>query len=596
MPVLAAVGTDALFGVSIDDPSDIYQTGHPNLVKTVSTNYGFKFLRHNSASGGPEYGMIQVQELGTITGPRDAPGAISVPVTMQRPSRAGASVPVLCGLLGKPVKTQMTLDVPTALTATLASPPAAGNVEDGTHLYVVTFTNAGGETSAGASATVTVSDKTTNGQVELTNIPVGPTGTTGRNIYRTTAGLTTPFKLLTNLANNTATTFTDNVADGSLTTTCPATNTATIGAYRYVWNPSVSLLSPRSITAQWYKGGSIAPELLYGLFVPQYALTAAAGALVNEQATFAGQHHGLAGVSTVVSGSSGYTGVILCRGVRQDADKALPIFIKISTGPSAGTIGIKVETKASSPTYPGSEQTLYYNTTSKFQTKGGTQVSDWYEVLDENGGKLGADAANRAPFEILFTGDMSTLALNDEFKIETTQLIPSAASGATYTQYAPTFVAGCRFTSAHTYLTINGSTVEVHNATANIAVPRVPYYAHGPEARFPLDMLRNGYITSQMQVARRYDARTYELLRWADTRVTGSIELRGPVIVSGGTTTYREQLLISYNQLAITNTDSNVANMNWIPETVTLAAEQPDNGTDEPFTVTLFTADDWDVN
>ena len=314
MPVFTAVGSDALFGVAIDDPSDIYECGHPNLQgyltkpgavtaglagagagnvddgahdygvtfvtaggettisavvvvtvvdkgadgkvsvtaiptgptgttarklyrseaglhsmkllatisdntttiytdntadsglgataptsNTATYNFGLSFLRHNSAAGGSEYGMIQVQELGSLAGPRDVPGAITAPLTFARPSRAGGLVPMLCALLGKPTKST------------------------------------------------------------------------------------------------------------------PAT-----GVYRYLWNtPSTTLLTPRSISALWHKGSaSIYPEWLWDGFCTGLQWQAAANALVAEQATLAFQHHGLCGISTVVAGGTGYNGAIVCRGIR----------------------------------------------------------------------------------------------------------------------------------------------------------------------------------------------------------------------------------------------------------------------------------------
>lgn len=105
-------------------------------------------------------------------------------------------------------------------------------------------------------------------------------------------------------------------------------------------------------------------------------------------------------------------------------------------------------------------------------------------------------------------------------------------------------------------------------------------------------MPRNGYITGQMTIARRFDARTYEALRQADTRITGVFELRGPIIAS----TYREKCVVTFNQLAVSNTDSNIGNMNWVPETVTLMMEQPDTAGTEPLTVDVYSSHDWDVN
>lgn len=114
---------------------------------------------------------------------------------------------------------------PPSPTAALASPAAPGNIENGAHRYLFTFVTADGETEAGAAtAAVTVADKTVNGQVALTNIATGGAAVTSRKIYRTVAAGST-YKLLTTLANNTATTYTDNIADASLGAEAPSTNT-----------------------------------------------------------------------------------------------------------------------------------------------------------------------------------------------------------------------------------------------------------------------------------------------------------------------------------------------------------------------------------
>lgn len=104
----------------------------------------------------------------------------------------------------------------------------AGNVDNGSHRYEVTYVTAGGETNPSGFGFVTVTDKTANGQVSLTSIPVSPSPlVTARKIYRTTAGSTTNYLLLTTIANNTSTTFTDNVADASLGAAIPSSSTNT---------------------------------------------------------------------------------------------------------------------------------------------------------------------------------------------------------------------------------------------------------------------------------------------------------------------------------------------------------------------------------
>lgn len=113
---------------------------------------------------------------------------------------------------------------PGVLTCALAG-SGAGNVENGAHRYVVTFVTASGETQAGdISAAVTVADKTINGKVYLSAIPIGGSLVTSRKIYRTVAAGST-YLLLATLADNTTTTYTDNTADASLGAEAPSTNT-----------------------------------------------------------------------------------------------------------------------------------------------------------------------------------------------------------------------------------------------------------------------------------------------------------------------------------------------------------------------------------
>jgi hypothetical protein len=78
-----------------------------------------------------------------------------------------------------------------------------------------------------SDASLGVNVPTTNtaiaNQVALTSIAAGPSGTTSRKVYRTTAG-GSQLKLLTTLADNTTTTFTDATADASLGANAPTSD------------------------------------------------------------------------------------------------------------------------------------------------------------------------------------------------------------------------------------------------------------------------------------------------------------------------------------------------------------------------------------
>lgn len=109
----------------------------------------------------------------------------------------------------------------TPTAPTVAINATAGNLT-GSYEYVITFLTAAGETLAGAeSAAVTPAAQ----QVDLTNIPLGGAGTTGRRIYRQKNG-SGVYQLVHEIGDNVATTYTDNIADGALGGNPPAISTA----------------------------------------------------------------------------------------------------------------------------------------------------------------------------------------------------------------------------------------------------------------------------------------------------------------------------------------------------------------------------------
>ena len=128
---------------------------------------------------------------------------------------------------------------PSAPTVALAG-AGAGNVEDGVHRYRVTFVTADGETDGGViSDALTVADKGVNGKVAVSAIAVGGSAVTSRKVYRTIAA-GADYLLLTTIADNTTTTYTDNIADGSLGAACPTTNTTV--SYTHLTLPTILLV------------------------------------------------------------------------------------------------------------------------------------------------------------------------------------------------------------------------------------------------------------------------------------------------------------------------------------------------------------------
>jgi len=117
-------------------------------------------------------------------------------------------------------------DVTCASPGTPTPPTTAINVTagnlNGSYEYAVTFVTATGETLQSVDS---VAVAPVNQQVNLTAIPIGGTGTTSRRIYRQKNGIGA-YSLVTTIANNTATTYTDNIADASVGASAPSVDTA----------------------------------------------------------------------------------------------------------------------------------------------------------------------------------------------------------------------------------------------------------------------------------------------------------------------------------------------------------------------------------
>ena len=134
---------------------------------------------------------------------------------------------------------------------TVAVNVAAGNL-NGTYFYRVTFITSLGESDAGAtSASVAPASE----QVDLSSIPTGSVNVTSRKIYRTTAGgSSNTTQLVTTIADNVTTIYTDNIVDGSLGVFAPFSNTT--GANFYT-NTVKTFEAGPGVTLLGYNAGSV---------------------------------------------------------------------------------------------------------------------------------------------------------------------------------------------------------------------------------------------------------------------------------------------------------------------------------------------------
>jgi hypothetical protein len=119
---------------------------------------------------------------------------------------------------------QIAPDLPVSLPGQCSAALHTGiALEIGYYEYAVTFVTANGETPAGTRRSITTTSG--NQKVDLSSIPVGPSGVTKRRIYRTAVGGGT-LKLVHELADNVTTTYLDETPDASLGAAPPTLNTS----------------------------------------------------------------------------------------------------------------------------------------------------------------------------------------------------------------------------------------------------------------------------------------------------------------------------------------------------------------------------------
>ena len=138
---------------------------------------------------------------------------------------------------------------PGACSAALAG-NGAGNLSNGDYYYKVTFVTDLGETIPGtASNKVTVSDNSSDGQVDLTNIPTGSNRVTARKIYRTKVNEIYDYYYLATISDNITATYTDNIADSSLGDEAPNRDTSGNVIYAY-GNPAMRICEGNTCLGQ----------------------------------------------------------------------------------------------------------------------------------------------------------------------------------------------------------------------------------------------------------------------------------------------------------------------------------------------------------
>ena len=276
-------------------------------------------------------------------------------------------------------------------------------------------------------------------------------------------------------------------------------------------------------------------------------------------------------------------------GDRMDANRVTDtLYVKVSAAPSTGTFKLKV--KLGGGSYSTVESTVYYDTSSKNQTA-------WAELFTDSGA-LGADECeHRGQVLIFFPGDVTGLALNDEFSFPAVCQIPGTAAQGGDTTVARTQISGCRFGPAHITLKKGTSSadtaVDFESGAFTLSREITPAFTHGAGARNPYDMDVTGYVNFGLEIDRRFDSRTYERLMRTNDRYVMQVLLEAQVI--GGGSTWRETVQMDFPQVRVDKSASPLSGPGITKEKVSFVVEQDAAGS-APVTVVIKSGTNFDFS
>jgi hypothetical protein len=364
--------------------------------------------------------------------------------------------------------------------------------------------------------------------------------------------------------------------------------------WTYTWpgNPYTLSRDSISISAILDPGGDIRPKGFWahkagGIDIP-FALAKEALAKVK----LSGTGDTECGIGAVGTKTGTYARVPVLRGVPGWSTPLTDgLTVKIADAPAAGTF--TVVTKVGSGSYSTYKSTIYYDTTTHRQIKGGRNQSEWVELLDTAGRTLGQNTgANRKPLSIHFSGDVTLLAANDTFTLSAlmpklgvyTAANPTGPSNdGSYTGQVPREMLTPLFapTRISLFRGVNSpdTFLEVQGADFKLERPLQPVHSLGPEAASAIDVDVLGKIMCSIDFDRRWISREFERVLKTDARYQASVEVDGaPIRTNPGVLGAYEQFIATLKQARVETSTATISTDKVIPEKVTVTGERPDDG------------------
>jgi len=305
--------------------------------------------------------------------------------------------------------------------------------------------------------------------------------------------------------------------------------------------------------------------------------------------------HGLP-VATLDAGAPNSVTLPVLFGRRADALADTEVTgVKVTTGPSAGSLAVKVK-DTSAGSYSGAAQTIAYNTTSKKMKQQSGMFSDKLRLLDQSGVAMGVGSGR--PLMYLHGGDMTLIEANDEYVFPAKPLIPDTGTtpgtpDATCTGFGPKRMSAPDFTDANASVTDDGTGLMVTATQLKISDPKKLIEGHGIEASYGYDVQDTGKKNVELQFTRYFDDLSYQKRQELVDRSAFVWKLEGDRIkVTPGTySAQRETVQVELTECEIKSSKATTGGEDVRMETVTVSTVEPTDGS-SAFTITIITAED----
>lgn len=288
------------------------------------------------------------------------------------------------------------------------------------------------------------------------------------------------------------------------------------------------------------------------------------------------------------------------RGARGDAGRYTDsVFMKVSTGPSAGTMGVQFKVGAGG-TY-GSEITVRYKTTTGRMYRYGSQAEPAVSVLvgaaDDH---LGLDTdRDFEPVACVLPGDLRLYAVNDVFEFLPENLIADARAGAAYSNQARLDVPQAIYTAARvTVLRGIGTATDFFDfeaATVKLSRSLKVKTTQGPYAKRGSDLILSGFVNVELGLTRFMDSREFERFARESQRLAWDIQIAGPKISTNPGTKSNSRELIRIQIPRGAHKIKRTVPAAEIREALTIQALQPADGSPH-VTAQLVTGMGWDFS